>query len=136
MWDRCGEWKILQQPADEYASGVLRDANGFPIFDSKFEVRLKQEMYLAHDDRQFRQATLAPHDELAQNAGLANQLGLSTADIDMLANGITPDQFIWHHHQDRGRIQLVEQAIHQATQHTGGREIWGGGKDFRLRTLQ
>lgn len=31
----------------------------------------------------------------------------------------------WHHHQDRGKMQLVDKAIHQQTGHTGGKAIWG-----------
>lgn len=33
-------------------------------------------------------------------------------------------KYTWHHHQDPGRMQLVENGIHSMTQHSGGREIW------------
>ncbi|MGC1486716.1 MAG: HNH endonuclease, partial [Albidovulum sp.] len=32
----------------------------------------------------------------------------------------TPDGYTWHHHQDLGRMQLVEEGVHAATGHTGG----------------
>ncbi|MDR3690724.1 MAG: HNH endonuclease [Fimbriimonas sp.] len=34
-----------------------------------------------------------------------------------------PD-YIWHHHQDYGRMQLVRGDIHRATGHHGGFKLW------------
>lgn len=36
----------------------------------------------------------------------------------------TPDGYTWHHHQDLGRMQLVETEIHKKTGHTGGHSIY------------
>lgn len=33
----------------------------------------------------------------------------------------------WHHHQDPGRMQLVEFGVHNATNHVGGRQVWTTG---------
>jgi len=35
-----------------------------------------------------------------------------------------PGEYTWHHHQERGRMQLVEKGIHRATGHTGGFSLW------------
>ena len=48
---------------------------------------------------------------------------------DALANAAagfdkTPDSYTWHHHQDLGRMQLVETEIHKKTGHTGGHSIY------------
>ncbi|MDV7392482.1 HNH endonuclease, partial [Arthrospira platensis SPKY1] len=32
----------------------------------------------------------------------------------------TPEGYTWHHHQDHGRMQLVDSEIHRKTGHTGG----------------
>ena len=32
----------------------------------------------------------------------------------------TPKGYRWHHHQDKGRMQLVEETVHEKTGHTGG----------------
>ncbi len=42
------------------------------------------------------------------------------------AAGLThrPDGYSWHHHQDYGRMQLVEHEIHRQTGHTGGFSLW------------
>ena len=34
-----------------------------------------------------------------------------------------------HHHQDAGRMQLVDYQIHHDTGHTGGNRIWGKDSD-------
>ena len=35
-----------------------------------------------------------------------------------------PSGFTWHHHQDYGRMQLVETKAHKRTGHTGGASMW------------
>jgi RHS repeat-associated protein len=37
----------------------------------------------------------------------------------------TPKNHTWHHHQENGRMQLVNSDIHDATRHTGGQKIHG-----------
>ncbi|WML37836.1 HNH endonuclease [Clostridium sp. OS1-26] len=41
------------------------------------------------------------------------------------------DKYIWHHNQVTGRIELVKEPIHKASRHTGGKALWGGGKENR-----
>jgi A nuclease of the HNH/ENDO VII superfamily with conserved WHH len=36
----------------------------------------------------------------------------------------TPKGYTWHHHEDTGRMQLVDTKIHKTTAHTGGYAIW------------
>ncbi|AGE64234.1 HNH endonuclease [Bacillus subtilis] len=43
--------------------------------------------------------------------------------IKMIKAGETPDGYTWHHHQDPGRMQLVDQKVHRKTGHTGGRHL-------------
>ncbi|GIN87860.1 hypothetical protein J6TS2_42460 [Heyndrickxia sporothermodurans] len=44
-------------------------------------------------------------------------------DRDRLIQGLTPEGYIWHHHQDRGILQLIDKEVHNKTGHTGGRAI-------------
>ncbi|MFZ5553759.1 MAG: HNH endonuclease, partial [Bacteroidota bacterium] len=37
----------------------------------------------------------------------------------------TPKGYTWHHHQETGRMQLVDSEIHSQTGHTGGYSMWG-----------
>jgi DNase/tRNase domain of colicin-like bacteriocin len=36
----------------------------------------------------------------------------------------TPAGYTWHHHQQTGRMQLVEYKTHRMTGHTGGFALW------------
>jgi hypothetical protein len=41
----------------------------------------------------------------------------------------SPVKYTWHHDQDPpGQMRLVEFGIHKANKHTGGRQVWGGGR--------
>jgi RHS repeat-associated protein len=82
-----------------HKSGVPFDANGFPDFSNyrykggKSEVIIK---YLGKRDM----------DEILANkaAGYKD----------------TPEGYTWHHHQDFGKMKLVEKGAHKAVGHTGG----------------
>jgi hypothetical protein len=43
------------------------------------------------------------------------------------AESIAPPGLTWHHHQDLGRMQLVDETQYKLFKHTGGMSIWGGG---------
>lgn len=55
-----------------------------------------------------------------------HQYGIGNRDLDFKAANAkagyteTPKGYTWHHHQDKGRMQLVETEIHAKTGHTGG----------------
>jgi hypothetical protein len=50
------------------------------------------------------------------------------ANISWIEKGNDPVGFTWHHHQDEGKMQLVKTGVHGYVRHTGGRQIWGGGR--------
>jgi hypothetical protein len=50
-----------------------------------------------------------------------NQFNYLNKEVLGLEN--TPTGYIWHHHQDAGRMQLVELGVHLITPHNGGREV-------------
>jgi A nuclease of the HNH/ENDO VII superfamily with conserved WHH len=59
-------------------------------------------------------------------------MGLSQEQINFFTkarmSSKAPEGLTWHHHQDTGRMQLVDRAEHEAfVPHTGGMSIWGGG---------
>lgn len=43
----------------------------------------------------------------------------------IIKEGKIPSRFVWHHHQNRGVLQLVVRLTHENTGHTGGKSIWG-----------
>ncbi len=117
--------KTVELPNGEVITG------SFPVFDSKFSVVLVEEMYLESDHTQFTIANETLYQSIQENPDLAKELGLSQYDVQAVANGTTPEGYVWHHTEQPGVLQLVNEETHQNTGHTGGRELWGGGSEYR-----
>ena len=49
----------------------------------------------------------------------------TSAEMYDFSHGVTPKRYTWHHHQDRGVLELVDTKIHSETPHIGGYSIWG-----------
>ncbi len=103
----------------------------FPVFDSAFNVIIAEELYLESDNVHFGVANDTLYQAITENPNLAKDLGLTQADVQALASGQTPDGFTWHHNEEPGLLQLVDEETHAQTAHTGGRAIWGGGNNNR-----
>lgn len=116
--------------AIELPSGELQ-AGTFPLFDSPFSIILAEEMYSESDNTHFQIANETLYQAIQESPKVATELGLSQFDLQALANGITPDGYDWHHNEQSGVLQLVNEETHQNTGHTGGREVWGGGSENR-----
>ena len=56
-------------------------------------------------------------------------LKFTDEEIQLFKIGKTPEHYTWHHHQDTGRMQLVDYQNHHDTGHTGGYKIWGKDSD-------
>lgn len=110
-------------------SGVPYNQHGFPIFDAVCETRLPAELIKAKDVEQFRYATLELARKMRSDPRLA--MRFTPEQREQIMAGYKPKGFTWHHHEDTGRMQLVETSLHQATPHRGGKAIWGGGQEYR-----
>jgi hypothetical protein len=110
-------------------TGVPFDNNGFPVFDSAFDAKIDSSLYLEKNTVQFKEANLQLSDAIQNDPSLAKQF--NEGQLQDIARGDTPDGYVWHHHQQEGRLQLVEREIHQKTGHIGGQKIWAGGNDNR-----
>lgn len=68
---------------------------------------------------------------MLKNPKLKKELKLTHEQLDFFTKGNvkskTPDGLTWHHHQDVGKMQLVDEDVHRSFKHTGGMSIWGGG---------
>lgn len=113
----------------EFQGIIIQDV--FPVFDSSFTAQLPEGSYLENDAAHFRLANGQLADAIVANPGLATDLGLSITDLQQLQMYQTPEGYTWHHHEQPGELQLVDTQVHEATAHTGGRLIWGGGSTFR-----
>lgn len=118
---RMGHLKGQKHPV----TGVPYDKDGFPIFESKFETTLNLSDFKKTRTVHFRKCNKKLYEEIKRNPELIEKLKLSKQDLEDLADGQTPYGYTWHHHQDPGKMQLVNQKIHKDTGHTGGYKIWG-----------
>lgn len=101
----------------------------FPQFDSKFDVQLPEDMEQAPDRTQFAECNKQLAERVAKDPELRAQFTEDQlADIE---DGYTPEGYIWHHNEEKGKMQLIDSYIHSQTRHTGGRNIWGGGTEIR-----
>lgn len=115
---------------------VIYDQNGFPVFEAKADLHLGTGAINAgRDTVHFREANRMLGDALRADPSLAGRMGLDADQVRFLTRdtpaGGSPPDLTWHHHQDTGRMQLVDEAEHAhfSGGHTGGMRIWGGGRD-------
>ncbi|WP_370649641.1 HNH endonuclease [Pseudoalteromonas maricaloris] len=112
---------------------LARDKYGFPIFNSKFDTHVPNNL-LGNKDAasHFQYANERLRSSLQKNPSLAEEMGLTNIQLKHFLKDPAPKKppagLTWHHHQDTGRMQLVNQIEHDAfVPHTGGMSIWGGG---------
>ena len=112
---------------------LKRDENGFPVFNSKFDTVVSDDL-LGNSDSgsHFEYSNRQLKKSLEKNPGLAKEMGLTPEQeahfLKEPPYKSPPFGLTWHHHQDTGRMQLVNRAEHEAfVPHTGGMSIWGGG---------
>lgn len=100
-----------------------------PKFESLCDAALEKEDYAKSDYLQAKICNEKLQDAVQNDPELASKF---TADqLDQIRNGDTPKGYTWHHAEQPGQMQLVDSGIHAATRHTGGRVLWGGGKENR-----
>lgn len=119
------ERKFIETDDGKKVEGV------FPNFKESriFEVNLPENMLQETDKKQFSYC-----DEKLKESfdkGSINTESFSERQLEQLQHGDKPEGFTWHHNEIKGRMELVKSDVHQATAHTGGKSIWGGGKENR-----
>jgi hypothetical protein len=119
------EENTVELPNGQEVTGV------YPVFDAEYEVEMDESIYLQSDYVHFSYANAELYDAIQSDPQIATEIGLTEQDIQALANGDTPEGFTWHHSEEPGVLQLVDDDIHANTGHDGGRELWGGGEGYR-----
>lgn len=132
--------------AGQIYNGVEFDPLGFPIFRG---IQLKADISILDDavvNRKGITNMISPEHQKAATSQFkrimqqeANSIGqtvenyLSTKGFDgaQISDIINEQEkitgYTWHHHQETGRMQLVEQTTHSAARHNGGDSLWGSG---------
>ncbi|MCY7572347.1 HNH endonuclease [Bacillus pumilus] len=103
-------------------TGVKFTANGFPVFNSKFNYNLPGLLIKSSNKTQFAKANASLKIGIKSPKHAKKFTKNQIIDIN---HNKTPRGYVWHHHENTGRLQLVNKEIHKKTGHTGGRAIWG-----------
>jgi hypothetical protein len=101
----------------------------FPVFKDAFECRIPESLERSSDYKQMKDCNAQLAKAVQDSPEL--QAKFSSRQLEQIANGDTPDRYVWHHHQQVGKMQLVRFEDHQKAAHLGGKEIWGGGREHR-----
>lgn len=101
------------------------DSEGFPVFEAKARVTLDPTDYLKTRTSHKSIASKKLYEQLIKDSGLASKF--TAKELSIFKEGGTPSGYTWHHHQDTGVMELVNDIIHGKTGHTGGFSIWGPG---------
>lgn len=110
---------------------IYFNEQGFPIFDSKFNIELEPMFYKVNRDTHFAIGNDMLKDAIKNDNALKS---IFTPDelLD-IAEGYVPERFVWHHTQHDGVLELVLKEHHNpkngGPNHLGGDRIWGVGSD-------
>jgi hypothetical protein len=116
---------------DKYVSKTI-EINGievkgvFPEFDSAYDATLDKSQYKDTDYSQGKECNKQLKEAIEKNPSLAEQF--TDEQLGQIQNGDTPEGYTWHHNEEPGKMQLVKTENHQGARHTGGRNLWGGGR--------
>ncbi|MEZ7206283.1 HNH endonuclease [Pseudoalteromonas sp. DY56-GL79] len=101
----------------------------FPQFESAIDIQLPEELIQATDSEQAKFANQELKEKVQSDPDFAMQF--NDEQLEQIENGETPDGYTWHHSEEYGEMQLISTEDHQNNRHTGGKAIWGGGKENR-----
>lgn len=107
-------------------TGISFDKDGFPKFKAIAEIKLSRKYWKKDRSVHFYQASRLLYQKIQKSSRLANKF--TKREINLFKEGDLPDKYTWHHHQDKGILQLVERNIHADVRHNGGYSIWGAEK--------
>ncbi len=111
---------------------LIYDKDGFPIFESKYDMKISNELLgNGKPKSHFKAANKQLREDLLKNPKLKDEMNLTNEQYKYFTEGKlkngAPKELTWHHHQDTGKMELVDYDIHDTFKHTGGMSIWGGG---------
>ncbi len=109
----------------QLSDGTMREGV-FPEFSASYEAILPDELLKGSDYQQSQYCNEQLGQAIERDPSLRGSF--NEIQVQQISEAETPDGFTWHHHQELGRMQLVDTSTHLRTGHTGGKEIWGGGR--------
>ncbi|MDV2886273.1 HNH endonuclease [Alkalihalophilus pseudofirmus] len=115
------ERNIVTLPSGEQVAGV------FPVFEYDFVATIPEDLYVQENSVHVSISNAQLYDAIQVNPSLASDLNLSAEEVELIGLGVTPENYVWHHHEEPGRMELMNRDIHEKTGHSGGQHIWGAG---------
>lgn len=103
---------------------VAYDKNGFPKYKRKFQMTISNKYLKYGRGKHFTEANKVLKAAYKKNPKEFKKK-FTKNELKDIEKGKTPRNHTWHHHQDRGKMQLVDSEDHKAAKHTGGIAIWG-----------
>ncbi|PFX11140.1 hypothetical protein AWC38_SpisGene25349 [Stylophora pistillata] len=107
-------------------TGIVFDQRGYPIYDhvTIHDTRLPRSVW-SIENPGFHMSEATKDLKAQIQSGNVNRNKFTEKQLkDIFAGKIKIDGYTWHHHQDLGRMQLIEEKIHQKTAHVGGMDAW------------
>ena len=104
-------------------TGIYFDQDGFPKFKEIAKVKLARKYWRKDREVHFYHASKILYERIQKSSKLAKKF--TKKEILEFKKGDLPDKYTWHHHQDKGVLQLVDRKIHAEVRHNGGFSIWG-----------
>ena len=124
--------RMAAHPSVEYTEDTVRiddrSVTGtFPEFSSVKDVQLPQDMRFARVNAQEKCCNEELCRDVTENPEAYRDV-FTDRQMEQIRSHETPEGYTWHHHQEVGRMQLVDSRIHEANRHDGGFVLWGGEK--------
>lgn len=107
----------------------MRIRGVFPKFQSKFDAQLPGDKRLASDAVQKGECNKQLKEAIQKNPELKKQF--TEKQLQQIDDGKTPSNYVWHHNEEPGKMQLVDAKTHSSAKHTGGKAIWNKGGEGR-----
>lgn len=97
----------------------------FPQFTPVYEVKLPEELIKASNKKQVNYCNHALSKAIQEGEAISDKLALNELDRINLEHGMTPENFVWHHHEIPGVMQLVDEEEHNQVPHMNAKVMWG-----------
>lgn len=98
----------------------------FPEFESIVDIQLPEQLLQETDRNQMGNCNEQLKEMLDKNPELKEKF--TERQLEQIDAGYKPEGYTWHHHQQVGKMQLVESSVHDVSRHLGGKSLWGGGR--------
>ncbi len=95
----------------------------FPVFESESDISLPDDYLKSPEEEQEEYCNEKLKSMVSSDPELKKQF--NRTQLKDIEKGRTPSDYVWHHNEEEGIMQLVNAEIHSNVPHTGGSSLWG-----------